>query len=94
MINKMTIEKLDIDLSGRDLLVALAEVEKAGVSLAGYRVVKYIEGVQRLTLQKIKEEKIQKPDLIFQANRTAAPKGDQHDGGWLAPKAGSKPGEW
>lgn len=68
MLNKVTIEKLEVNLSDHDLDEALRIVEASGVNLKGFKVVRYLDNSKILVLQRVKDEKVTKSDLLFKAN--------------------------
>ena len=85
--NHVTITKLDLDMQGTDLKTVLEDLDEAGVSLEGFQVVRYNEVTKRLTIQKVDEKKVTKPDPLFKNHATP-----RHTFPFERPKA--LPGEW
>jgi hypothetical protein len=69
MINYVTIEKYEIDLSkADDFISAVRMLEDAGVDLKGFRVVNYLDTRKKIVMQRVKQTAVTKADLLVAAN--------------------------
>lgn len=69
MINYVTIEKYEIDLSkADDFISAVRLLEDAGVDLKGFRVVNYLDTQKRIVIQRVVSKPLTKAELLSAAN--------------------------